>query len=131
ENHWRDPRPDKPNCVHAVCHGSTGILLNRIMVEELTHKEVGVKQRLQIMNNLFNQKKEDSICHGTAGDIELLLTLQAHDIGTYQPLLQQKMSQLLANYYEYGAFRLQGYETIQSKGMYTGATGVLYTLLRT
>ncbi|MEI4712213.1 type 2 lanthipeptide synthetase LanM family protein [Bacillus cereus] len=131
ENHWRDPRPDKPNCVHAVCHGSTGILLNRIMVEELTHKEVGVKQRLQIMNNLFNQKKEDSICHGTAGDIELLLTLQAHDIGTYQPLLQQKMSQLLANYYEYGAFRLQGYETIQSKGMYTGVTGVLYTLLRT
>lgn len=129
-SYWNDPRPEKTGMTHAVCHGSTGILLSRWLTECYTNSDKEVQQKVEAIDTLFNDKREDSVCHGTSGDIELLLALQQKGNDT-DALLESKVKQLVSNYRAYGQFRLQGYQTIQSKGLYTGITGVLYTLLRT
>lgn len=129
--YWKEPRKNKTCYTHAICHGSTGILLNRIAAEKYTNKKE-TKQRIKKISNLFEEKAEDSICHGTAGDIELLIALEKANIEypNQKEVLSNKVAQLLTNFEEYKAFRLQGYESIQSKGLFTGTAGVIYTLLR-
>lgn len=129
--YWKEPRSNKGHYTHAICHGSTGILLNRLAVDMSTDKKE-LQERVEKISTLFDEKSEDSVCHGTAGDIELILALEKANIEypNKKEILSNKVAQLLANFEEHKAFRLQGYESIQSKGFFSGTAGVIYTLLR-
>ena len=88
-NNWPDLRKsteeqnNSPGCGHMWCHGAPGIALSRLRAYQLTQRHDFLQEAHTALNSTYQQVAQQiqqpqsdnfSICHGLAGNADILLT---------------------------------------------------------
>ena len=129
---WRKDKKDD-NYGKAWCHGSPGILLEKLQLKTLGYNDMYLDEEIQIgINNIINFGLGNGIsyCHGDMGNLELL-AYAAHIIKN--PTLIKKCNQMFYELYEKN-IKDQWNNKMRSafnyKGIMLGLSGQGYALLR-
>lgn len=121
--------------ITAWCHGAPGIGLTRLMAYKITRDE---SLLLQIQKNLkvttaFSLEHLDHICCGNFGrmDIELEHARFFEDQKAIDTI-KREATYIVNRFYEHDGFRLfiDAPTKVFSPGLFVGATGIAYSLLR-
>lgn len=105
------------------CRGATGILLSQLYRKNIVQEKEYYDRYIKELDN-------DSLCHGNAGLLELLMCLEDRGIDDYLDHKDKIVSNILNFYEKTGYFRLQGRTYLKSLGIYLGVVGVIYQLYR-
>ena len=105
------------------CRGATGILLSQLYRKNIVREKEYYDRYIKELDN-------DSLCHGNAGLLELLMCLEDRGIDDYLDHKDKIVSNILNFYEKTGYFRLQGRTYLKSLGIYLGVVGVIYQLYR-
>lgn len=128
-------QPDAPAFLTTWCHGSPGIGLSR-----LKHYYIAGDRSLLAAADTAMQKTHaftlmhlDHICCGTLGRLDIQLEYAQHFANAdYQLALQRDLTAILEQRQRLGGFRLfvNAPTQVFAPGLFTGAAGIAYTLLR-
>ena len=138
KNNWNDLREEELRVEDPVfwCYGAAGIGLSRVMIKEkLAHDEVVIDEDIQksldkIKMSGFDKELNHSICHGSIGNIDILLNmsdkLNDKELKDYSI---KKGKEVINNIYENGirdGLDING----NIISFMLGISGVGYTLIR-
>lgn len=136
---WKDNR--KSDDVYSSplwCHGSAGIVLGRSKIQENTNQCIKPNWIMESLDDLLengNKHKQGySLCHGTLGNLDILITLK--EISPFQirkKEIEKKSEQWLKEFEH--DIKLYGWQNgikndTSSIGLMLGKTGQLLALLR-
>jgi len=108
------------------CKGNIGIVLSCISSNKSKNDILGL-----LSTFMPEEFENDSLCHGNAGLLELIITLEtSYGIFTYSDLKKAIISRMVNEYKENLYFRLQGRVYMKSKSIFVGYLGVVYQLFR-
>lgn len=131
---WFDCRKDKKDYISlSWCNGEVGIALSRIGLMEMGYnEELLYFEAVEIFDHLLNTElSNDTICHGNLGSLSFLISLIKSDffeesLKVKAKKYQEKIIDQLLN----ENISLSGVGTFCEFGLYTGISGLGFTLLR-
>ena len=119
---WQDLRKEDRNDANQWCHGSTGIGLSRVLINN--EQEELIVSIDKVLNGY--RKVDDGLCHGNMGDIELLLT--------YAEKMHKEEFHFFSKVFVLETAKnidLTGKEKFSTDlGLFNGLAGIGYQLLR-
>lgn len=117
------------------CHGLAGLGLGALECLKFEKREEYgeyLKKAMQQLHITQEQNINMCLCHGTCGEIELLLAAGAK-IGGNNPisgLLRNRVEEIITYYKKNRLLLVDQVPEFENYGFYTGESGVAYTLLR-
>lgn len=116
------------------CHGLVGLGLGAIECLKFDEREeykIYFQKAIEQLSVIHNENM--CLCHGVCGEIELLLATGAKIDGrnTVSKLLRNRVEEIIMYYKKNRILFVDQVPEFPNYGMYTGETGVAYTLLRT
>lgn len=122
---WRDLRHADAYPSH-WCHGSVGIGLSRIVINELD-KNLDFESEITIaLENTKNSQltKDDTLCHGNLGKTDLFLKT-----GDFQTAFNIA-NEIITEKENIGFYNSNSLPNLENYSLFTGITGIGYQLLR-
>ena len=117
------------NVEDSWCWGLTGVALARIEMNSLLKRNNSLLFE-KFMNRIYSMmKKDDSICHGNAGELELLLQYQTLD-SEASKVINEKISDILKHQQLDGRYAVGYLPQFLSLSLFTGVSGIGYQFLR-
>ncbi|GAB4191018.1 MAG: hypothetical protein Tsb002_19350 [Wenzhouxiangellaceae bacterium] len=128
-------RPDQPAFMTTWCHGAPGIGLSRLKHYQVSGDDrlLQASQRAMATANRFTLAHLDHTCCGNLGRLDIQWEFaQAQNDQAYQQALLRDLNVVLDQRERLGGFRLflNAPTQVFSPGLFTGAAGIAYTLLR-
>lgn len=127
--------PTEKAFITAWCHGAPGIGLTRLMAYKITRDENLIPQieKNLVVTSAFSLEHLDHICCGNFGrlDIQMEHALFFED-GRALSGIKKEAQYIVNRFYESNGFRLfiDAPTKVFSPGLFVGATGIAYSLLR-
>lgn len=131
DDNWLDLRENKEHCEMFWCHGAPGILLGRSYQKNAKEKFSDYNDIIRnIEASVEEGQMNDSMCHGTIGNLDLLLTIarntENNKLKNNLAKLYQKLAERISeNGVEYGIPQMRGLVSFM-----LGLSGIGYGLLR-
>lgn len=135
---WADNRKESLSFSDPFwCHGASGILLGRVKIKEHLGSTISIKHIDNALKNTIRNgqkhNKGNSLCHGTLGNVDILMEVRSSFDSETTDVIDQTISlwieDFLNNMSKEGWDN--GFELDSSNvGLMMGRSGQLYTLLR-
>ncbi|MBT2289869.1 type 2 lantipeptide synthetase LanM [Paenibacillus albidus] len=136
---WRDNRVTGKHISSPLwCHGSAGILLGRAKIKQNTDNGIKVsyldEALKETLENGNNHNQGNSLCHGTMGNLDILLEVLKTPFGyVHTDLISTVINRWIVNF-KAEASSEEWHNGIahdsSSIGLMLGKTGQMYTMLR-
>lgn len=130
---WKDLRIEEQPCLSQWCHGTVGIGLSRLALNNIiTDTEIQGELKAAVnftLNSLY--KSDDCLCHGNMGTTELLLSMAIQNGNMeFEGLARQIATSVIESSKNSQGYHVRAVPGFQSIGLFTGISGIGYQLLR-